>query len=452
MVDRRLMSLVRAAGALGLVTLATTATTTQSHAGGFGLRDQSSYGQGASYAGVAAGGSLSSMFWNPATMTQLNGIQSEVDLMGLFPYASNTPKTGTLLGVPGYTGGTSDTGDDAFVPSGYFSWQINPKLWVGVSLNSPFGLSTSFPTTWAGRDYGQQSSLKTYNATPSLAYRINDWLSIGAGVQIEYGNASVSRGLSVPVPGVGIFPDSANLSGKGWGYGFTVGATLTPTPTTIIGIGYRSAINQKLDGSLSVTGPAPLPATTGSASTTVNLPDMVSLGVRQRIDPQWTLLGTVEWTNWSRIGTSTVTQSSGAAATIGVTPVTLPFDFKDGWFFSLGAEYQWTERLAVRAGVGYEISPVTDDVRIPLLPDNDRTWLSIGSSYHISKDLVVDLAYSHLFVRSTSVNISATSGNPWFDGISYAGDVSAHVDIISMGLKYRWDNEAPAPKKLLYTK
>jgi long-chain fatty acid transport protein len=449
MVDRRPTGLLRAACALGLVTIATAQLTSEAQAGGFALRDQSSYGQGSSYAGVAAGGSLSSMFWNPATMTQQRGIQSEVDLMGVFPYASNSPTSGTLLGVPGFTGGTGDTGDDAFVPSGYFSWQINPSLWLGVSLNSPFGLSTSFPTTWAGRDYGQNSDLKTYNATPSLAYRINDWLSIGAGVQIQYGNASVSRGLSVPVPGLGIAPDNATLSGKGWGYGFTVGATLTPTPTTIIGIGYRSAINQKLDGSLSVSGPvsaAALLATTGSADATVNLPDMVSLGIRQRIDQQWTLLGTAEWTNWSRIGTSTVTQSNGAAATIAGRPVTLPFDFKDGWFFSLGAEYQWTERLAVRAGVGYEISPISDDVRIPLLPDNDRTWLSIGSSYHISKDLVVDLAYSHLFVRGTSVNISATSGNPWFDGISYAGDVSAHVDIISMGVKYRWDNEAPAPK------
>jgi long-chain fatty acid transport protein len=441
MVDRRLAGLGRAVCALGLATMAAT----QAQAGGFGLRDQSSYGQGSSYAGIAAGGSLSSMFWNPATMTQQRGIQSEVDLMGIFPYASNTPKSGSLTGIPGF-GGTSDTGDDAFVPSGYFSWQLNPSLWLGVSLNSPFGLSVSFPTAWAGRDYGQSSDLKTYNATPSLAYRINDWLSVGVGVQIEYANASVSRGVTVPIPGFGVFPDTATLSGKGWGYGFTVGATLTPTPTTTIGIGYRSAINQKLDGTLAVTGPLPLAATTGSVNTTLNMPDIVSLGIRQRIDPQWTLLGTVEWTNWSRIGTSNVMQGSGGAATVAGTAVTLPFEYKDGWFFSLGAEYQWTERLAVRAGVGYEISPISDDVRIPLLPDNDRTWVSIGSSYHISKDLVVDLAYSHLFVRSTSVNISGTSGNPWFDGISYSGDVSAHVDIISMGLKYRWDNDAPAPK------
>ena len=67
---------------------------------------------------------------------------------------------------------------------------------------------------------------------------------------------------------------------------------------------------------------------------------------------------------------------------------------------------------------------------MPLLPDNDRTWLSVGASYHISRDLVADLAYSHLWVSDTSINISAASGNPWFNPavpIAYVGDVSAHV-------------------------
>jgi long-chain fatty acid transport protein len=390
------------------------------------------------------------MFWNPATMTQMPGIQTEIVATGIFPFASNSPSAGSTLGV---LGGTHDTGDDALAPSGYFSWQINPSLWVGLSMNSPFGLSVSFPDNWAGRDYGQNSSLKTYNATPSLAYRINDWLSIGAGVQIEYASASLMRGISGPFPGIGFAPlDSATLSGKGWGYGFTVGATFTPTPTTTIGLGYRSAIDQKIEGTLAVTGIATLPATSnGSASTTVNLPDVVSLGLRQRLDPQWTLLGTVEWTNWSRIGTSDV-QSPNGSATIAGRPVALPFEFKDGWFFSLGAEYQWSDRLALRAGVGYELSPVTDDVRMPILPDNDRFWLSIGSSYHISNNVVLDLAYSHLFVRSTSIDISATSGNPWFSGTTYIGDVDAHVDIISAALKWRWDPEPPPVKKVLYTK
>ena len=184
-------------------------------------------------------------------------------------------------------------------------------------------------------------------------------------------------------------------------------------------------------------------------STTVRLPDTVSVGLRQRVGPQWTLLGTVEWTNWSRIGTSNVVRSNGALLE------TLPFQFEDGWFFSVGAEYQWTDRLAVRGGIAWEKSPITDQVRMPLLPDNDRTWLSVGASYHISRDLVADLAYSHLFVRDTPINISAASGNPWFNPavpIAYIGDVSAHVDLVSIALKYRWDDAAPARKSPLITK
>ena len=80
---------------------------------------------------------------------------------------------------------------------------------------------------------------------------------------------------------------------------------------------------------------------------------------------------------------------------------TIPFQYQDGWFFSGGAEYMWNERLTLRGGVGYEKSPITDDVRIPLLPDNDRYWLSIGGTYRLTPKITFDVAYSHLFVKDT---------------------------------------------------
>ena len=92
-------------------------------------------------------------------------------------------------------GGTGDTGNDALVPSGYYSWQVNPQLWLGLSVNSPFGLSVSFPDAWAGRNYAGDTKLKTYNATPSFAYKINDMISIGAGVQIQYAKADLATGI-----------------------------------------------------------------------------------------------------------------------------------------------------------------------------------------------------------------------------------------------------------------
>jgi long-chain fatty acid transport protein len=440
------MGLWRAGGALGLLVIATV----QANAGALSVREQSAFGQGASFAGIAAGGSLSAMFWNPATMTQAPGKAIESVATWLIPYASNDPSLGsTLLAFPSFNLGTNNTGQQALVPAAYLSYQLNPNLWVGASINAPFGLSVTFPTVWAGRDYAAgDSHLRTYNFTPSFAYRFSDWLSVGAGVQIQYADAALAHGVTgffqPPQGGPPIaLPINAGLAGFGWGFGFTAGVTLTPTPTTTIGVGYRSAINQAIDGALGVIGPPGVPGlpVSTSVSTTLNLPDMVSLGIRQRLDPRWVLMGTVEWTNWSRVGTAVVVTPTGTVRS------TLPFQFKDGWFFSVGAEYQWTERLAVRGGVGYEISPVTDGVRIPVLPDNDRLWLSVGTSWALMKDLYVDVAYSHLFVRDPSINITAASGNPWFDGINYVGSVNAHVDILSFGLKYRWGG--PEPVKLV---
>ena len=76
---------------------------------------------------------------------------------------------------------------DALVPAAYYTWQIRPDLWIGMSVNAPFGLSVKEPGAWAGGGYGAYwTNLKTYNAAPSIAYRINDWISIGAGVQVQY--------------------------------------------------------------------------------------------------------------------------------------------------------------------------------------------------------------------------------------------------------------------------
>jgi long-chain fatty acid transport protein len=440
---------LRTGSALGFLVVASA----QANAGAFAVHEQSTYGQGTSFAGIAAGGDLSSMFWNPATMTQFAGKGIEVGASAIFPFANNTPIAGTLVGPPFNFGGTTNTGLDALVPSSYFTYQFNPDLWLGLAVNSPFGLSAHFPDLWAGRNYGANSStLKSYNAAPSLAYRFNDWISVGIGAQIQYAKVTLNQGLLAIIPppppllptAQFFFPD-VTLHGDGWAFGLTAGVTITPTPTTTIGIGYRSALNQKIDGSLVLTSPL-APFSNGAVHTTVDLPDVVSLGVRQRVTPQLTLLGTAEWSNWSRIGTSNILQASGAPALIMGNPVKIAFEYRDGWFFSLGGEYQCSDRLTLRSGVAYEISPVTDQVRVPLVPDNNRVWASIGASWQVWKGFSFDLAYSHIWVKDPSINVSLASGNPQFTGVTYIGDSKAHVDILSLALVYRWGAPEPAPK------
>jgi long-chain fatty acid transport protein len=327
-----------------------------------------------------------------------------------------------------------------------------------MAVNSPFGLSVSFPDRWAGRTYAENTALRTYNFTPTVAFEMNKWISFGAGVQIQYATAGFTSGLPVNnagVSGAASLTNTANLQLNGWGYGFVAGVTITPTPTTTIGIGYRSAINQKADGSLSLPAGgifgAPL-STPGGIETTLNLPDSLTLGLRQRLTRQWTLLAGFEWTNWSRIGTSQITQTAnGAPARIAGTAVTIPFEYKDGYFYSLGAEYEWNERLTLRSGIAYEKSPIVDQVRTPRLPDNDRFWLSAGLTYRVTPKLSLDLAYSHLFVKDTSVALGPGTGNPSSSTISYSGSVDSHVDIVSLGIRYRFDDPV-VPVKQVYHK
>jgi long-chain fatty acid transport protein len=439
---RRGLGFLRASSALGLLIIAST----QANAGGFAPRAQSTYGDGVSFAGVAAGGALSSMFWNPATMTQVAGIVSETNVAGVFPFFSHTPVAGTF--VPGFPG-TSNVAGAAALLAGYTSYQLTPDLWLGVSINAPFGLVENFPDFWAGRNYAGDALLATYNAAPSIAYRINDWISIGAGVQIQYAKASLELGLPALAPPFGL-NTQVTLRATGWAFGATAGVTLTPTPTTTIGLGWRSALNQKIEGEL-VSNILPPATTLGSASTTVNLPDIVSLGIRQRVDARWTLLGTVEWSNWSRIGTSNIMLPNGSPTTILGHPFAIPFEYRDGWFFSGGAEYIWSDRLTLRAGAGYDNSPVTDQVRVPLVPDNNRILASVGASWQVSKFMHFDVAYLHEWIKDAPINLSPTSGNPSFIAgpppISYIGNAKGHADVISAALVVRFDELEPTARR-----
>jgi len=417
-------------------------------AGGFAVREQSVYGQGASFAGIAAGGALSGMFWNPAVMTQFAGFNTESGLSGIIPKTEHSFSASALAAAipPLYGFGVDNSSRAALVPSSYTSLQISESFWIGLAVNAPFGLSVSFPTAWAGAGYAQNSSVKTYNAAPSVAYKVNEWLSVAAGLQIQYMDVSYNQ-LLFPFP-----PTAFKVNGTGWGWGWTVGVTVTPTPTTMIGIGYRSAIDQDIVGSLGLPW---LPLTTpGSIKMTLDLPSTLTVGLRQKLGERFTLLAGFEWAEWSRIGTPPLLQKNGAPALLVGTPIAFPFQYSDGFFYSIGGEYAVDQNLTVRAGFAYEQSPITDRVRTPRLPDNDRFWYSVGASYKPSvfPGLTFDLAYTFIDVDSTPINISATSGNPWLNAFGpYIGSVNSNVHILSLGARFQF-NPPPAVAPMLVTK
>jgi long-chain fatty acid transport protein len=409
------------------------------HAGAFALREQSATGQGLSFAGVASGsGGLSSMYWNPATMTMRPGFQSEFHGSVVIPRSDITPTLTVPAGLSAL-GGAGDVGMDGVVPVSYSSIQINDQLWLGLYMGAPFGLTTKPNPIWAGQLYARTTSVLSYEVEPTIAYKVNDWLSVGGGVRGMYFKVRYFSAIGPTLANPSPFAASAGLDGDSIGFGYSLGATLTPFSGTSIGVGFRSAVEQELTGKFQYFG-VPIKAD-------IILPEMVSLGFSQRITDAFTLHATAEWTNWSRLGFPRVTNEF-TGGLLAQSPY-LPLDYDDGWFFSVGGEYRYNPAWAFRAGVGYEISPIDTETRSPRLPDSDRLWLSLGTTYNWSDKLSFDLAYTHIFtVGDTDINIAP--GNVIFPtrGVVLRADVDAQVDIISAAIKYRWDNPAtpiPAP-------
>ena len=172
--------------------------------------------------------------------------------------------------------------------------------------------------------------------------------------------------------------------------------------------------------------------------------DRVAADRYLREAPGWTLLGTVEWKNWSRLGDVAAT-GSGCGPT-GICEV-LNLNYRDGWFYALGAEYTYSPALTLRAGVAYEVSPIDEDVRDIIVPDSNRVFLSAGASYKYSEQIVVDFAYSHIFfedapfcIASADANGGSThcNANTPPSAVLLRGSTDTAVDIVSLGFRYRF--------------
>ena len=396
-------------------------------AGGFAIREQSATAQGYSFAGAASGsGGLSSMFWNPATITMAPGWHSEWHLSLIVPRVEIDPLPGTPTAIFGSSG---DIGQDAIVPTGFSSYQINDRFWVGVSSSAPYGLVTDPRQNWAGQIYSRSSKVFSLNVNPIVGVKVNDWLSLAVGPSLQYFDIRLKSAVT-PAPNA----PSAILEGDDIGFGFTAGATITPFAGTTIGIGYRSRIDHELEGTFSI--PAGVGGVPVNRQIPINAdlttPDQVTIGLSQMITPALTVHLGFEWTNWSILEEPLVLGPGGAVVR------TLPLNYDDGFFYSAGFDYKLNNQWTLRAGVAYEESPIDTEIRSTRLPDNDRIWLSVGAGYQWSDKLSFDIAYTHIFTKETDIRI--TPGHQDYLGVPFLADVDAAVDIVSVGLRYRWDD------------
>ncbi len=438
----------------------------EADASGFAIRENSAEALGTAFAGNASSATfLSTVFNNPAGMTEFTGDRAQIDASLIFPSSRfeggatetcaicdplsgfTSPGTAPISGV-----GSGNAGQAAFVPAGYVLHSFSPDLKVGVAMTVPFGLSTVYPDNWVGRYFGVRSALETLDFNPNVAYRVAPWLSVGAGVSAQYMDADLTQAIDqnaiagLPPQPFGPLPDGRlRVHGDDWGFGFNAGVLLKPLPGTNVGLTYRSRVRHTVEGSADFTGISPLIAgiagpllQSSSARATIVTPDSADLSITQVINEQWRVAMDLQWTDWSVFKSLGVFRTSGLLANTNLSAPTRE-NFRNTWFVSVGGTYNYDENWTFRAGVAYDETPVRSTNITVRLPDADRYWLAVGAGYKFSDGFSVDLGVAHIFMRDSSLNSSVNSTllNPGgIDRIS--GKFRNQVDLVSLQTRFRF--------------
>lgn len=369
-------------------------------AGGFMLTEQSVAGLGRAYAGAGiVGDDLSAVWYNPAGMSLLSGtavqmgaVVADLDLevttnsSATFDNSRNgTKENGRKHGVP--------------IPNMYLVHQIKDDMWFGLGITVPFGMATEYDNNWAAADKGMNAEVKVFDINPNVAFKLTDTLSFGAGVSLQYVTAQFEQKNNLGHEKA----MRVRLNADGWAWGGNLGFMWQPTETVRVGLAYRSQVNHKADGYLksdleTANGTLIKHFQSNDGHAEMSAPHVITLTGTWKATEALRLSGLVRWTNWSSFDKLPISGSSLGEATGGLTRKhNAVYNWKDSWLFTVGADYDINDEFTVRGGVGYEISPVDDDkYRSATIPDTDRLWLSMGATWHASKNLQGDFGIAYL--------------------------------------------------------
>ncbi|MBK5915246.1 OmpP1/FadL family transporter [Rhodocyclus purpureus] len=357
----------------------------QASASGFQLLEQNASGIGTAYAGSAAvADNASTVFYNPAGMTQLQDREISVGVSAVTP--SFKFANGSSNAVVAGDGG--DGGSTRFIPNAYLSAALTKDLYFGLGISSPFGLKTEYDNPWKGGAQSQKFEIRTVNVNPSLAWRVNDKVSLGFGLNWQKFDAEYQRLAST----TDLSPVRLNLDDEAWGW--NAGVLFTLSPSTKLGLAYRSAVKFETTGDINGST---------AAKADLKLPDTFTISVAQKLSDRWEMLGDLSRTGWSSM--HKVDIFNGTSLT-----QTLDTDFRNTWRVALGANYLLNDAWKLKFGIAYDQTPVKGaDTRLVSLPDNNRVWLSLGAQWKLSTSSRIDFGGAYLYLKDADINNDQTA-------------------------------------------
>ena len=375
--------------ATSLVVVVLLAFVTSARGAGLELYETGAPDLGTASAGRAAmAADASTAAANPAGMTLLDRTQ----LLG----ASGVllPSTNFDVAPQTTTKGSGGGNAGVFFPVGSFFYvhKLSERLRLGVAVFSDYGLGGDYGKTWVGRYYITEASLITGKVNPSIAYEVNNWLSVGAGFSFGVGRLTFQSKINNALRRV---PDGG-FALESWdeAFGGNAGILLRPISKLRIGLTYQSPEYFKFGFRPHLTGLGPVLShireRIGGVKFNVPLtePQQVMASVLYEVAPNFSLMGNVGWQNWSAFGEFPVGISAANQRT-----VTANLHFSDTCQIAIGQQLRIDEKWLWSAGFAYDSSPVSKANRNAVLPLDRQLRYGTGIQYEINHHIAAGAAW-----------------------------------------------------------
>ncbi|MHA2769152.1 outer membrane protein transport protein [Vibrio harveyi] len=430
-------TLLSTAVAFGLLS-----TSGVANAAGFQLAEYSATGLGRAYAGEAAMADNASAQWrNPAMLTYLEGTQVSVGAIYVNP---NIDVEGNVnfygKDIPA---SSDDFAHDAIIPNFYLSHQYNEKFALGLAFGTNYGMETDLGKDFSASHFGNEASVTTMEANLNAAYKLNDALSIGGGIRYIMGEGSF--GATAPKNNVvAVHPTLGPISvpqgttlkymeGDDTAWGWQVGTAWQINQDNRIGFTYKSEVDLKLEGYAEGLGFGLKSRDNGYMN--LSLPATAELASFHQLTDQLALHASINWTDWSSFEKLEAHMETAGTQMVKVE------NWEDNYRFAVGATYQLQPKLALRTGIAYDTSAVSDKNRTITIPETDRTWLSIGATYDWTKDFSLDAGFTYIIAKDAPITESRgyESDDKAEDvGGKFVGETTGNVWLIGVQANYKF--------------
>lgn len=364
---------------------------------GFQVNLQGQKQQAMGGAGVATNLDAASVFFNPGSVSHLEGnsVSAGVSFTSsstAFRDANSQQEYHTVSPVS-----TPFTGYGVWGPK-------DSRFKFAMGIYTPFGSTITYPDGWSGRYALTEMKLLSVFYQPTVSYKINDKLGIGAGFVYGYGHIDLSKDL--PITNSNGQSSTANLTGSAGGVGYNLGIYYKPSEKISFGLSYRSEVKMKLNNGTATFNVPPSLATnfpSGGFSASIPLPQVLTAGVGVKATEKLLLTFDFNFIGWASYKTLAFDYDQNTSS---LQDTESPRNYKNTYALRLGGQYAISNKFQVRAGMNFEKTPIKDGYVTPEVPDADRLNFTGGIGYKPMDKLSIDASFSYInFMKRTDTNI-----------------------------------------------